>query len=200
MVVSGKLVHAWSSDRSPRAVTHIRSTLIQSSLQGLRERAHFERYLERLDPARRDEILLTLAPTWMPVEVAIAHYAACDALGLGGEELTAIGEVASQRVMGTFLATLVRKSRAIGGSPWVVAKSYGTLWQRIWQGGAVEVYEEGPKDALFVGYGNPCARFEYFSKAYAGVVKGAIGMFATTVHVSPRRDAAGRLVALARWV
>lgn len=189
----------WTSPEGP-AVTHIRGTMILSSLTTLRERGLFERYLKNLDPALHDAIVYDVSTSWRPIEHGVAHYAACDALGLSDEELHEIGEAVSERVMGTFLGTLVRRSRDIGGTPWIVVRSYPTLWSRIWRGGSVRVIQEGPKDAILIGHGCPCGRLRYFDTAYRGVVKGAIGLFARTVYTRtlPRRG--DELIVGVRWV
>src|SRR5262245_9003652 len=55
-----------------KTVTHVRSTLLQSSVQVLKDNGLFDAYLTKLAPRFKDEILLTLAPTWHPLEVAMA--------------------------------------------------------------------------------------------------------------------------------
>lgn len=75
------------SQGSP-AVTHVRGTVLISSLQMLKQMGLYERYLENLAKTWRDEVLFAIALSWVPVVVADAHYAACDALRLGAHELT----------------------------------------------------------------------------------------------------------------
>src|SRR5688572_27123859 len=74
------------------AVTQVRSTLLQSSLQTLREHGLFERYVALLPKEYHEPILLTLAPSWLPVEVAMAHYRCCDQLSLDDTALQRFGE------------------------------------------------------------------------------------------------------------
>ena len=71
-------------------VTRVRSTLLQSSLNSLRTHAYYDRYLAVVDPSYREVILGSLAPEWLPMEVAEAHYRACDALQLTTEEMHVI--------------------------------------------------------------------------------------------------------------
>ena len=168
-------------------VSYVRSTLLSSSIETLKTLGYYERYLELLPEEHHDTILLTLAPTWHPIGLAMAHYHACDELGLAEDELRHIGESVSGRIMGTFLGTVMRSSRNAGASPWIALKKYDKLWDRLMQGGGVRVYEEGPKDAIVETHGLPLLEHRYFMVAYAGVIKGATGMFAKTVHVNPRR-------------
>ena len=199
---SGTLLVDYTSPAGPE-VTHVRSTLISSSLQTLREFGHYERYLERLDREFHDAVLLTLAPTWLPVDVAMAHYGACDALELTSDDLEKIGEAVSARIMGTFLGHLTRSARSVGASPWIPFKRYGRLWSRLMMGGRCRVMEIGPKDAQIECTGMPMVRYRYFSEAYLGVIRGSAGMFAKTVYVRRRPStgaALGRIIVQTSWV
>jgi hypothetical protein len=162
-------------------VKHVRSTLISSSVQTLRENNLFDRYLPHLPKSFHDAVLLTIAPTWLPLDVAMAHYAACDALSLGEAELERIGESVSARIMGTFLGTLVRSSRNIGATPLIPLKQYDRLWSRLMSGGVCVVKQTGPKDAVVQSHGVPMFEYRYFRVAYQGVVRGSLGMFAKKV-------------------
>ena|SRR5688572_1581162 len=184
-------------------VTSIRSTLIQSSLNTLRKRGHFERYLERLDPRHRATLLETLAPEWLAVDVAIAHYAACDALALGAAELLEIGEDVGARIQGTFIATLVRKARTVGLTPWVPLAQFQRLWERLIQGGAVGVAKLGPKDCAVDIRLLPLCEYDYFRAAFCGVVASGIKLGAgRSVHVREQGVSAfgQRCVLKAAWV
>src|SRR5271165_4823087 len=72
-------------------VTSFRSTWLVSSVAAVRSRGLFERYLEGL-PLRYHEVISgSVAGVWLPVEVAVAHYEACETLKLPPEEQLAIG-------------------------------------------------------------------------------------------------------------
>ena len=154
-----------------RTATHVRSTLIQSSLNSLRETGHFDRYIALLDPVYKDAVLHTLAPTWLPLEVGVAHYGACDALKLDPHQLREIGERVGDRIQGTFLKTLTRGVRAVGITPWTLLNHFDRLWSRLFQGGSVELTRTGPKDATIEICGAVIPRFEYFRVGFSGVVR-----------------------------
>jgi hypothetical protein len=177
-----KVVLDYHAPEGP-VVTHVRSTLLSSSLQMMRELGYFDRYVALMPKAACETILLTLAPTWLPVALADAHYAACDGLALSASETDFVGQAVATRFMGSLLQTFVRSSRNVGGSPWVPIKQYGRLWSRIWQGGSVLVTEVGPKDAVIESRGLTVAKYPYFSAAYMGVIRSACLMFASTVYV-----------------
>ena len=63
-------------------VTQVRSTLIATSIQSLRTRGLLGRYTKLLQGPHKETVLTAVAGSWLPVEVAHAHYAACEALHL----------------------------------------------------------------------------------------------------------------------
>ena len=163
------------------SVKYVRSTLISSSVQILRENNLFDRYLSQLPKKFHDAVLLTIAPTWLPVDVAMAHYGACDALNMSEVDLERIGESVSGRIMGTFLGTIVRSSRNVGATPLIPLKQYDRLWSRLMGGGSCIVKQTGLKDAIVQSHGVPMFEYRYFRVAYHGVVRGSLGMFAKKV-------------------
>ncbi|MFO0697474.1 MAG: hypothetical protein U0230_28105 [Polyangiales bacterium] len=169
--------------RSPAGpkVVEVRSTLITSSLTTLKDFGLYERYLELVPSEHRERILGQIAPEWMPIEVGLAHYGACDALGLSDHELERIGEAVSGRLMGTYLGTLVRSSRNVGASPWIPLQQFDKIWGRILNGGTPLVEETGPKDAIVTTSGCPLFAQRYFRVAYTGVVRGSLLLFSKTV-------------------
>ncbi len=189
------------------AATHVRSTLLQSSIKLMRATGHFDRYLTLLPPEVRDDIVMTLAPTWLPIDLAIAHYRACDALGLDEEERARIAEAVGDWIQGTFLSTLVRGAQAVGITPWTLLSHFDRLWSRLFCGGSVQVTRVGPKDARIELGGIPeLAQLGYFRTGISGVVRAGCKMGGTKtiyVKVAPTsaRDAReGALVLLTAWV
>ena len=165
-------------------ITAVRSTLIQSSLNTLRARGHFDRYLGTLDPNFRESILGSLAPEWLPIDVAMAHYAACDALNMSQTELHEIGEDVGNRIQGTFIGTLVRRARTVGLTPWIPLGQFGRLWERLIQGGGAGVTRVGPKDVQVDFHLLTLARYAYFRVAFCGVIASGIKLGAgRSVHV-----------------
>jgi hypothetical protein len=188
---------------SVRPVHAVRSTLIQSSLHTLRERGYYERYLTFLDVRYKDKILGTLAPEWLPLEVASAHYAACDSLRLSEEQLRDVGESVGNRIQGTFIGTLVKKARTVGLTPWIPLGHFQRLWERLMQGGGVSLVKKGPKDAVVDIRGLGLLRYEYFRSAFCGVIASAIKLGAgrsATVRVSDLRNVEARILFKASWV
>jgi hypothetical protein len=181
----------------------VRSTLIQSSLKFIRERGHFERYLGLLAPEHRETIVGSLAPTWMPIAVGIAHYRACDELQLDAAELIAIGEAVGDRIQGTFMKTLVQTARVAGVTPWLLFGRFDRLWGRIFEGGSVQVLKAGPKDIAIEVRGAQLSQFVYFRTAFTGVVRAGfkiVGVRASYVNQTPWESRIDRFTMHAAWV
>lgn len=151
--------------------TSIRSTVLQSSLASLRLRGHFDDWNSKIEPRFRATIVESLAPSWMPIEVAIAHYSACEALALPISEQIAMGEAVGNRIQGSFMATLMKSARAAGFDPLVLLGQFDRLFARLFQGGSVQVVQTGPKDLDIEIRGVPLTRQAYFRVAFTGVVR-----------------------------
>jgi hypothetical protein len=186
-----------------RAATHVRSTLIQSSLATLRELGHLEAYLALLDSAYRREILETIAPTWLPIVVGQAHYRTCDNLGLSEAQLIALGEHVGDRMQGAFMETLTRAGRSMGLTPWVLLKRFDVLWGRLFQGGSIELTKVGPKELTIEIRLAGVLHSSYFRQAFCGVVKAGykyVGARAVYVRIVRWESGSERFVMRAAWV
>jgi hypothetical protein len=196
---SGELLVDYTSPQSAQ-VTEVRGSLIASSLQTLRDRGLFERYLPKLPEVHREQVLFCLAASWLPLDVAMAHYAACEAMQLTDAELEALGNDVSKRIMGTFLATLVRSARHVAVGTSIPLKQYPRLWERLMIGGSCKVTMFGAKDARIESFGVPMFRYRYFRTAYTGLVRGASLMFRSAAHTRVRRAGDDTLSVDISWV
>jgi hypothetical protein len=189
--------------RVPVPVRRVRSTLLQSSLGFLRARGHYDRYIEVLDPRHREAILGSLAPAWMPVEILLAHYAACDALHLPLPERIALGEGVGERVQGAFMKTIIQGARAVGVTPFTLLERFDALWERVFLGGSTEVTRLGPKDASVEFLHTLVPRFEYCRTAFAGIFRAGIKLGGgRTAYITPIAydERADRFALRAAWV
>jgi hypothetical protein len=157
--------------------THVRSTLLCTSIKALRDRGLFERYLRALDPKHHDMVLSLTAGLWLPVEVAVEHYLACDRLDLPPATVEEIGSEVGRRINESVVSVLVKASRELGVTPWAALAQLPKLTERLWQGSANAVYKLGPKDARMEWYGQPCASSPYFQFAFTTFVTSVLDLF-----------------------
>lgn len=159
------------------AASAVRSTLIATSIQSLRGRGLYDLYAQRLDDAHRDALVTAVAGAWLPIDAAIAHYEACEALGLDLGEQLAIAMEVGNRVNGTFLGVLVRMARSAGVTPWSALAQSARLYERLFCGGGIAVTRTGPKDARVDLVGNALCDVLYFRVGVRGVYRAALQPF-----------------------
>jgi hypothetical protein len=171
----------------------VRGSLIVSSLESLRRFGYFEEYLRALAPTWREQVVFCLASSWVPVELAVAHYAAHEALQLPAVELVEMGELVGERVAGAFLGALRRSSRTQGleASPWIPLREYRRLCERVLQGGSVAMHVRGEKEARLELSGAPLMRFAAFRQTMLALTRLAVGSFVCRAFV--RELAASRM-------
>jgi hypothetical protein len=143
-------------------VTQIRSTLLSASLQGIRSMGWEERYLAALPPALHSEMSTLTAGFWVPISLGLAHYGACDAMGLTAAEMNTIGEEVSLRTQKTFVGTLGRAVTEAGFTPWHLLGHTHRIWGRMVDGADTRVTRLGPKEAVVTLVSCPLVELLYF--------------------------------------
>ena len=154
-----------------------RSTWLTASQAALRDRGLIAKYEARLEPSRKQEILSAVPGMWLSMEIARAHYLACDALGLPAEELLAIGMAATRRANATTLAFVARLAQGTGVTPWTVLAHATRLWQHTCDGGAIGIARHGPKEARIDIIGFPLAAIPYCRITMRGIALAVIELF-----------------------
>lgn len=180
-------------------VKHVRSTLIMASIESVRKRGQFAEYERALAPAHKDALLHAIAATWLPIEAALAHYAACDALGLSPDQQYQAGRSTFEGSRGTILGTAVRMARGAGITPWNALPLIDRFWARGLDGGAVSVVRVGPKDAHVDV--QQCALFvsPYFKNGLRGLFAALIELFCMRAYVTERRGTANSVSYRLQW-
>jgi len=165
-------------------LSHVRSTLLSASLLAMNERGLGDAYFKHLPASLHDTMRTLVAGSWIPVDVAGAHYEAVDALGLTAQEAVAIGGEVGDRVQASLLGVVFRVAKGSGVSPWTAAEMYPRLWERMFQGGDSRVVKLGPKEARFDNLGVPLCRYDYFRHAWRGMAIAALSLFSRKVFVN----------------
>jgi hypothetical protein len=170
----------------------VRSTLVVSSIQSLRARGLFDRYVAELAPTDSEVLLSLIAGTWIPLATADAHYRALDRLGLPTDVTEAIGGDVAQRINKTLLSTIIRASRSAGVTPWTLLSHVHRFRERSWHGSDIAVYKLGPKDARFEWVSQPLAEIPYFVTSLGGYLAALVGLFSTKAYSRVERDVVWR--------
>lgn len=186
-----------------KPVTHVRSTIIISSQNVLREEGLFERYLEQLAPDQRTELVQLGAPTWLPISYGMAHYGACDALGMSEHNVVNRAARLSMQRDGTFLGVAANIARGVGLSPWTMANHIPRIWSRGFVGGAIVCNKVAPKEMKLEIESWECARIPYCRWAIRGLALGLVRLLATEASAKELPRKAGKPADLAiqiSWV
>ncbi len=162
----------------------VRSTLVLASMQALRGHGSFDRYVELLGAADRDRLLTMVAGVWIPMNLALAHYTACDALTFPLSEEVAMGHDVGARVQGSLLGIVVRAAKGAGATPWTPLGYLDRLWDRVFAGGGgVRLVKLGPKEARVDLIGLPLLNVPYFRHAYRGTFHAGIELLCRKAYV-----------------
>lgn len=173
---------------SKPTATTFRSTWLVSSVQAMKRRGLFERYLTHLPVRFHDPILQAAAGLWLPVETAVAHYEAMNALGLAESEVVDIGLEVVDRFHNVFFSTIFRMARAAGATPWTVFGHTQKMWDRTWDGGGLAIFKLGPREARGEIVGWPCSRIGYCRIAMRGVMLGTVTLFCKKAWIEERPE------------
>jgi hypothetical protein len=147
-----------------------------SSQKNLRDEGLFTEYESHLNPLHQRTILETSVPTWLPIDVGLAHYEACEAIGLGPNRIAEIGQATGMQRRGTFLGVAVGIAAGIGVTPWTVLSQADRVWRRAFQGGAIGALKTGDNEARIEVVGWPCARIPYCRHALRGLILGVMSL------------------------
>jgi hypothetical protein len=161
----------------PRARA-VRGTVIVASLRALNDAGLHGAYRSALDAQHREGLQAPLANSWLPIDLAMAHYDACDALGLSLATIDELGRTAGTSVNAVFLQSMLK----LAADPLFAWTHAQRIWARGWDGSAVGVTRAGPKDVLVTVAGFPCARFGYVQRALLGFFVRNTELFCRKAH------------------
>jgi hypothetical protein len=167
----------------PKA-TLVRSILLMSSVRALREEGYYDRYVQSLPQEHHASLLHISAPQWLPVSLAVAHYEACNRLGLTSSQMLEMGLRVSKHAQGTFIKTIVAFVTSAGADPWTLLAQGRRMWERAWVGSALAIIRTGPKEARIEIVGCPCAHIPYFKSATRGILQSVVQLLCTRAYVS----------------
>lgn len=180
---AGDVVVHYQSPVGP-GLTAIRGVMLMSYVERLKDRGHLERYSAALSETDRTRLTYITAMSWVPVDLAAAHFAACDALGLGELELIEQGGESARSMGPAMLGTLLR---AVGTSPLTALSALGRVWDRIHQGGVCVAIHTGPKDLYIEQQGNPLSGSRFYRLSGQGFYKSLAELFCARAYVKATR-------------
>ena len=183
------------------ALRHVRSTLMHGGIASLRGAGLYDAYVAVVPTEVRVEIETSFAGMWIPVDTAVAHYVACDRLGLSAESAARLGRGTFERTKGLLLGTAIGLARSAGVTPWSFVPHLQRFWLRGLDGGAIQAIRVGPKEVRLEVVACVVLRSQYFRSALRGLVSSLFELVSKKVYVHEERLGAETTVALrAQWV
>jgi hypothetical protein len=145
--------------------------VLQSSLAQIKASAHYARYSALLDPAVVEHIVSNLPMSWSPMELASAHYQACEDLMLSAKQVMDLAHGSSDQLSKTTLSSTVKRPYDPTVDVWTVMGALHRQWARLFQGGSIQVMKLGPRDMLFEQRAFVLPRYRYYQQAQLSAVK-----------------------------
>jgi hypothetical protein len=179
---NGEIVVDYTSPDGER-ITHIRSTLISSSIQTVKALGFLERYLRALPAGRHDEMLAPRAPGWISEEDAAVHYTACEDMRLLGSEQDLLLATVVKAIGATLLATFTRSSRTTEAEPWLALDQTARLFSRLNKGGAIRVIRRAANEALIEVRGGQLYTIPYYEIGHHALLRASALLFADAAQV-----------------
>jgi hypothetical protein len=181
--------------------TDIRGSVIVNSQMEVRARGHEDRYWERVPEPERPALRTVIAPTWVPMRLALVHYRAMEALRLPRDEIVDIGGAAALRLQKSFIGTLIRSSRDLGAKPEMLLGRLDRIVGRAVRGGGVCAERVGLKDGRIELHAIPIADVPYVRAGWEGMILQSALLVAKAVRIRelprPGPEAAAYLIS---WV
>jgi len=190
-------------ERDIRPVTAIRNVVIQSSLAQLQGAGYYARYLRLMDPKVLEELTSSLAPGWTPIELAHAHYGACDKLELTQEEHMKLGQRIGSRLQETALVSGAKRNRDADFDVWTESGALHRMFARLYQGGSCQIVKLGPKDQLVEMRSFSLSRYRYYRHAQLagmGAAYEALGVRFETLKIASYNPAREEVTFRLTWL
>jgi hypothetical protein len=184
------------------ALKALRSTVLQSSLESLKDAGHFAAYRAALPQRWVGPLLSAVAGAWVEADAAMAHYKACDTLRLSAEEQYDIGWAGGQKAKQSYLGTVVKLASGAGATnPWTLMPHIHRVWPRIYQGSGLHIVRTGPKDVRIEVLGNPILyETSYYRSSWRGFAASLFELFTRKMYMRDVTSTAQMTVYQASWI
>jgi hypothetical protein len=198
--MTDEVVLAWPEPIVP--LRQIRSTLIKGGLESLQAAGFGEAYAAISPPEVQAAIGAAVAGMWIPIEIAVAHYLACDELGLSNDSAAQLGRATFDRTKGLLLGSAIGLARGVGVTPWTLMPHLQRFWLRGYDGGGIRATRRGPKEVDVDVVGCPVMRSRYYRAAQRGLLAVLFELVCERAYVHERAfgDAPSSGGMRAQWV
>ena len=161
-------------DLSRGPLVAVRRMLVHSSIAELGASGLYERYSQVIDRGTLERIRELIGPGWMPVELALEHYSACDKLQLSDEAIHDAGIRAGDKMGSALLVAGAQPQIELKDrSPWPLLQAFARMGRRIYDGASAQYVKTASNALRIEYYGNPLFGFHYYRVAHGGFLRQA---------------------------
>jgi hypothetical protein len=195
-----ELVLAYPTPTEP--VRHVRSTLLIASIDNVRADHRFDEYAALVPRQYHQALFESVAGVWLPLDAALAHYRACDALQLAESTAVGYGKKTVERVGQSMVGTVLRMAKQAGTTPWSFYPLVQRFWMRGYDGGGIAIYRMGPKDARLDLVQSALCESPFYRRALRGWLTGLTLLFCRTLYLQEmgQHDGSHSVAYRAQWV
>lgn len=140
-----------------------------------------------------------MAGEWLPIEIGMAHYRACDALGLSRAEQLDLGRGVGRKQDKIIFNSMLGLAKRAGVTPWVPLSLLHKIQDRVITGGDIAVFRLSAKDARIDIYHVPFLQLQYVQNAYCGMFANTAEYFCRRAHMKIGEATASRVTFLLSW-
>jgi hypothetical protein len=183
-------------------VRNVRSTLMLGGMASLEAAGFLDAYVAVAPPEVRTTIQSSIAGMWIPIETAVAHYLACDKIGVSSDSAAKLGGGTFARTKGLLLGTAIGIAKTAGVTPWSLLPHLQRFWYRGVDGGGVRALKLGPKEAQIDFIGCPLFASRYFRGALRGLSTNLLELVCRKAYLHELRvdDTATAISFRVQWV
>jgi hypothetical protein len=161
-------------DLSRGPLVAVRRMLVHSSIAELGAFGLYDRYIEVIERGSLERIRELIGPGWMPVELALEHYGACDRLRLSDEAIHDAGMRAGDKMGSALLVAGAQPQVELKErSPWPLLQAFARMGRRIYDGASAQYVKTASNALRIEYYGNPLFAYHYYRVAHCGFLRQA---------------------------
>jgi hypothetical protein len=181
----------------------VRRMLIHSSIAQLQELGAYERYGAEIGPTALASIQDMIGPGWLPAELALKHYEACDKLGFTDKQIQTLGERAGENLGNALLVAGVQVPEPrTEESIWMMVRAFSRMGRRIQEGASAQYVKLGRSELLIEHTANPLFSSSYYRVGHLGFLRKTfekLGLPLSELKGSPYRKHEAEFDVRLRW-
>jgi len=161
-------------DEKRGPLSAVRRMLIHSSLAELRALGVYDNYCHVIEPATLTSIMHMIGPGWIPADLALTHYEACDKLGLSDQQVQDLGARSGENIGSALLVARAQiPELKTDQSAWSMVAAFSRMGRRMYEGSSAQYVKLAPRELQIDYIGNPLFATSYYRSGYLGFMRKA---------------------------